>query len=365
MAITISIEGVSRRFGELTALNDVSLSVAAGEFFTLLGPSGSGKSTLLNQLAGFDQPDSGRILFDGQDMNKVPANKRPSNTVFQDLALFPHMNVASNVAYGLRIRGTEANEINQRVDQALALVGLEGFAERDVNRLSGGQRQRVALARSLIMEPGVLLLDEPLTGLDENLRQQMRDEFGRLHERTGATFILVTHNQDEALSLSNRMAVMRQGHVEQLGTPQDFFERPANSFIARFMGMECMLRPSNVRDENKKTLAEIGGLVIPVHRAGNAELATNLIADPVLVFRPDQLGLLAPSSAAASDRPVLELRVAHTRYRGVSTDVQLEFPDGQQVTVAHPAQSDIPLPASGERALLVFATGAPLLLGAA
>ena len=230
MAVAISIDGVSRRFGDVVALDRVSLSIESGEFFTLLGPSGSGKSTLLRHLAGFDMPDRGRILFDGKDMTNVAANHRPSNTVFQDLALFPHMNVAQNVGYGLKVKGLPPLQIRQKVNEALDLVGLTGFSDRDVNKLSGGQRQRAALARSLIMEPGVVLLDEPLTGLDENLRQQMRDEFSRLHERTGATFILVTHNQDEALSLSDRMAVMQSGRIEQVGTPRAIFHATRQRF---------------------------------------------------------------------------------------------------------------------------------------
>jgi ABC-type Fe3+/spermidine/putrescine transport system ATPase subunit len=355
VAIAISINNLTRRFGDVLALDGVSLDIEAGEFFTLLGPSGSGKSTLLRMVSGFDVPDSGKVLFDGADMTAMPANRRPSNTVFQDLALFPHMNVGQNVAYGLRVQGRPRREIAKRVADVLSLVGLSGFEDRDVNRLSGGQRQRVALARSLVMEPGILLLDEPLTGLDENLRRQMRDEFGRLHERTGATFILVTHNQDEALSLSDRMAVMRGGRVVQVGTPAQFFERPANGFVARFMGMECMLRPQSIERRGSALRAAVGGVPIPVV-APEGEPAA---ADAVIVFRPDQVAIVSRGTEAVE--PV-RLRVIAVRYRGLHHDVQALFPDGQEVTIAHMSIEAAGLPAPGEEISVRFLPGAPLLL---
>jgi ABC-type Fe3+/spermidine/putrescine transport system ATPase subunit len=355
MAITITIDDVTRRFGNLTALDHVSISIEAGEFFTLLGPSGSGKSTLLRQLAGFDTPDSGRILFDGEDMTHIAANNRPSNTVFQDLALFPHMNVGQNVGYGLKIKRISSQEIGKRVKDALALVGLEGFADRDVNKLSGGQRQRVALARSLIMEPGVVLLDEPLTGLDENLRQQMRDEFGRLHTRTGATFVLVTHNQDEALSLSDRMAIMRDGRIEQVGTPENFFRQPANSFVGRFMGMECIVKPEKLETRGGDQFALVGGVPVPVI-ASESALASK---QAVVAFRPDQIEFL---NSEASDRASIVLEVVAVRYRGLHFDIHTIFPDRQKVVISHKSVDGVRLPAVGEKIPVVFASGAPLLL---
>lgn len=246
MAISIGLENLNRRFGDVVAVDNLQLEIKAGEFFTLLGSSGSGKSTLLKMIAGFDQPTSGRILFDGADVTRMPANKRPCNTVFQDLALFPHMSVAQNVGYGLRVRREAKSVQVEKVRNALQLVDLDGYQDRDIMALSGGQRQRVALARSLVMEPGILLLDEPLTGLDERLRQQMRDEFGRLHEKTAATFVLVTHNQDEALSLSDRMAIMHHGRLVQVGTPDEILHRPTNEFVARFVGLESIVVPDRV-----------------------------------------------------------------------------------------------------------------------
>ncbi|MFT7221195.1 MAG: spermidine/putrescine transport system ATP-binding protein [Candidatus Azotimanducaceae bacterium] len=259
MAISIGIQNLSRRFGDVVAVDDLQLEIKAGEFFTLLGSSGSGKSTLLKMIAGFDQPTQGQVLFDGADVTTMPANKRPCNTVFQDLALFPHMSVAQNVGYGLRVRGEIKSVQAEKVRDALQLVDLDGYQDRNIAALSGGQRQRVALARSLVMEPGILLLDEPLTGLDERLRQQMRDEFGRLHQKTSATFVLVTHNQDEAMSLSDRMAIMHLGKLEQIGTPDEILHRPANEFVARFVGLESIVTPEKAEKRGSSLSIGING----------------------------------------------------------------------------------------------------------
>jgi len=322
MAIEIRIEGLTRDFGPVRALDDVSLEIAAGEFFTLLGSSGSGKSTLLKMLGGFDRPDRGRILFDGRDVTLLPANRRPANTVFQDLALFPHMSVAQNVAYGLRVQGIGRREQERRVGAALALVELADFGGRNVNLLSGGQRQRVALARALVMEPGILLLDEPLTGLDERLREQMRDEFGRLHQRTGATFILVTHNQDEALTLSDRMAIMHRGRIEQTDAPPRFFDAPANAFVARFVGIDALLVPEGI--EAGGAAAVVAGQRLPV--AGRA------VPGALVALRPDRLAL-APQGEG--DAPLV-LRIAEIQFRGLHSDIRARFDDGQGLVVRAP-----------------------------
>ncbi len=353
MAISIRIENVTRSFGQVRAVDDVSLEIRAGEFFTLLGSSGSGKSTLLKLLGGFDAPTSGRILFDGQDMSRVAANRRPVNTVFQGLGLFPHMTVAQNVGYGLRLRRVPGPELDRKVEEALDLVELSGFGGRDVNLLSGGQRQRVALARALVMEPGILLLDEPLTGLDERLRQQMRDEFGRLHKRTGATFILVTHNQDEGLSLSNRMAVMHSGRIEQVDTPARFFEAPANAFVARFVGIDTLLRPQSVSGAGDNGVAVIAGQRLPVRLSpGAADGAT------VIAIRPDRL-VVGPA-ATGSGLPTISLTVAATTFRGLHRDVQLGFADGQIMVVPLPA--DVAAPVVGETMAVAFKPDAAIQL---
>ena len=236
MTAAIQLEQASRAFGAVVALDHVSLEIAPGEFFALLGPSGSGKTTCLRLIAGFDRPDSGRILLDGEDVTDVPPYDRNVNTVFQDYALFPHMTVAENVAYGLRVRGTGAAERRTRALEMLELVRLANFGERRPAQLSGGQRQRVALARALINQPKVLLLDEPLGALDLKLREEMQAELKGLQQRLGITFVFVTHDQGEALSMADRVAVFSQGRIEQLDTPRTLYTRPRTAFVASFVG---------------------------------------------------------------------------------------------------------------------------------
>ncbi|MBW7922076.1 MAG: ABC transporter ATP-binding protein [Rubellimicrobium sp.] len=325
MAIGIDLHGVSRVFGAVTALAPLDLAIRAGEFFTLLGSSGSGKSTLIRIIGGFDRPTTGSVAFDGSDVTHLPANRRNCNTVFQDLALFPHMTVAQNVAYGLRTRGESRTQAESKVRDALQLVDLAGFEGRNIAHLSGGQRQRVALARSLVLEPGLLLLDEPLTGLDERLRQQMRDEFGRLHRKIGATFILVTHNQDEAMSLSDRMAIMHRGGVEQVGTPDEILNRPANEFVARFIGLESIITPESI---------ERAGTDLRVQIAGQSFTLADYARDDLpakVAIRPDRI-TLSPDGAG------LPLVIEEIRFRGLHYDCRLRGPDG--VTLGAEIASD-------------------------
>ena len=232
----IRIEGVSKRFGNSTAVDDVWLEIERGEFFALLGPSGCGKTTLLRMLAGFEVPSAGRIFIDDVDVARVPPNRRPVNMVFQSYAVFPHMSVRDNVAYGLRMEGSRAAEITTRVRDALELVKLGDLAARKPDQLSGGQRQRVALARALVKRPRVLLLDEPLSALDAKLREAMRLELTRIQETVGVTFVMVTHDQTEALAMASRCALMRGGVLQQVATPRDLYEAPANRFVADFIG---------------------------------------------------------------------------------------------------------------------------------
>lgn len=227
---------VSQQFGNNVVLRDIDFEIEAGKFYTLLGPSGSGKTTILRLIAGFDQPTSGEIYFDGQQINDVPANRRQVNTVFQDYALFPHMNVAENVAFGLQIKGVKKTEIDQRVQEALHLVQLDGYGPREITAMSGGQRQRVAIARAIVNRPKLLLLDEALSALDHKLRVEMQTELRQLQRQLGITFIFVTHDQEEALAMSDQIMIINDGTIQQSGSPVDIYDEPLNHFVADFIG---------------------------------------------------------------------------------------------------------------------------------
>jgi putative spermidine/putrescine transport system ATP-binding protein len=234
--VAISIKGLTRTFGDVRAVNGVDLEIFEGEFLTLLGPSGSGKTTVLRMIAGFEKPDSGTIFLGDKDVAQLPPYERDVNTVFQDYALFPHMNVLANIEYGLRVKGVSKDERRTRALEALKQVRLEGYEDRKPSQLSGGQRQRVALARALVNRPAVLLLDEPLGALDLKLREQMQLELKELQREVGITFIFVTHDQEEALTMSDRIAVFNQGRIEQLGTPREIYENPTSAFVSEFVG---------------------------------------------------------------------------------------------------------------------------------
>ena len=235
-SVAIALAGVSKAFGAVAAVDDVSLEIGEGEFFSLLGPSGCGKTTTLRMIAGFETPDVGRVVLQGSDVTTTPANRRPVNMVFQQYALFPHMTIYDNVAFGLRMRGVPRGDHRPRVTEILRIVSLEGYERRRPRQLSGGQQQRVALARALVNRPAALLLDEPLGALDVKLRKQMQLELKRIQHELGTTFVYVTHDQDEALAMSDRIAVMNGGRVEQLGTPRQVYERPTTEFVADFIG---------------------------------------------------------------------------------------------------------------------------------
>ena len=251
--VIVSIRGLSKSFGEVRAVSGVDLDIFEGEFITLLGPSGSGKTTVLRMIAGFEKPDAGTILLSGKDVSQLPPYDRDVNTVFQDYALFPHMDVISNIEYGLRVNGVDKSERRQRAMNALEQVRLEGYENRKPAQLSGGQRQRVALARALVNRPSVLLLDEPLGALDLKLREQMQIELKELQRAVGITFIFVTHDQEEALTMSDRIAVFNQGRIEQLGSPRDIYENPQSPFVSEFVGqtnrIEIEGKKINIRPE--------------------------------------------------------------------------------------------------------------------
>ena len=263
MAADVRVEQARKTYGEVVAVDNVDLAVADGEFFTLLGPSGSGKTTTLRMIAGFEQPDTGTITLGGEDITRRPPYARDVNTVFQDYALFPHMTVAENVGYGLKVKGVRRSERNSRVDEVLRMVRLDGYGPRKPVQLSGGQRQRVALARSIVNQPKVLLLDEPLGALDLKLRQEMQVFLKALQQELGMTFLYVTHDQEEALTMSDHLAVFKEGRIEQIGSPADVYERPATEFVAGFVGTSNILerggRRFTVRPEKVRMIEGDGG----------------------------------------------------------------------------------------------------------
>ena len=290
---SVVLEGIERRFGKVVAVDDVSLTVAAGEFLSILGPSGCGKTTLLRIIAGLDFPDGGRVVIDGRDVTHLPPNKRPTNLVFQRGALFPHKTVYQNVAYPLERKRQRRSEIGEAVAKALAMVRLDELGERRPSELSGGQAQRVALARALVSKPAVLLLDEPLSALDLALRKEMQLELRRLQERLGTTFIYVTHDQEEALTMSSRIVIMRDGSVVQIGTPRDIYENPTSMFASRFIGESNLLLGTVHACARGIVTITVGGHRLRV--ADSRDLAQG--TSSALSIRPERI-TTAPSDTA-------------------------------------------------------------------
>ncbi len=287
----VELDGVEKHFGEVAALDGVSAQIREGEFFSLLGPSGCGKTTLLRLIAGFEQPTKGNITIDGSQMHGVEANERPTNMVFQSYAIFPHLNVEENVGYGLKRLNLGKDETALRVNEMLKLVDLDNYNKRPAHALSGGQRQRVALARSLIMKPKVLLLDEPLSSLDKNLREQMQVELRHLQRTVGITFILVTHDQEEALTMSDRIAVMFEGQIVQIASPQELYSRPKSKRVASFIGVMNFIEGQLLKGGDQNTTVDAGIL-------GNVNVSPDQIpiplnSGPVIIgIRPEMLTLL-------------------------------------------------------------------------
>ncbi|WP_432931408.1 ABC transporter ATP-binding protein [Microbispora sp. CA-135349] len=307
----ISIDGVSRRFGEVTALDSVSLDIRQGEFFALLGPSGCGKTTLLRILAGFEQPDTGSVRLDESDLLAIPAHRRPVNLMFQSYALFPHMSVEKNVAYGLERERLPRAEIRERVAAVLETVGLTAQARRRPHELSGGQRQRVALARAVVKRPRLLLLDEPLSALDKKVRSEMQLELKRLQHEVGITFVVVTHDQEEAMSLADRIAVMNGGRVEQVDAPADLYERPRTPFVAGFIGANNLFT-GKVTEKG----LEVDGLGVLPAPAGPVEGETAMLA-----VRPERIRL----DPVTEDQGMLRGRVVDVSFYGGVSHVALSL----------------------------------------
>ena len=309
----IAVHGLRKTFrtgsggGAVRAVDDVSLEIADGEFFAMLGPSGSGKTTMLRLIAGFEQPDAGRVLLGGTDVTRLPPFRRDVNTVFQDYALFPHMSVADNVAYGLRVKGVPKDERGRRVGEALATVRLEGFGDRRPTQLSGGQRQRVALARALVNRPRVLLLDEPLGALDLKLREEMQAELTGIQRDVGITFVFITHDQTEALSMSDRVAVFNHGRIEQVGPPAEVYERPATEFVASFVGTSNLLPP---------------------------EVAAELIGQRgTFSVRPEKIAVVGAGYRAGDEEVLAEGVVERVTYAGPTSRVLVRLAAGPTLTV--------------------------------
>ncbi len=341
----VELIGITKRFGDFVAVDGVDLRVAAGEFLTLLGPSGCGKTTLLRMISGFEMPTTGSVHLDGNDVTALPPYRRNVNQVFQSYALFPHLNVESNIGFGLRMKKTPAAEARVRVAKAIEMVGLAGMEKRKSDQLSGGQRQRVALARALVCEPKVLLLDEPLAALDAKLRRAMQLELKRLQQRLGITFIFVTHDQDEALVMSDRIAVVNQGRIEQIGPGREIYTRPATRFVADFLGQTNLL-PARVvsRDEGWVELLAMEEiqLRLPANRIeANAERV-------LLAIRPEKLRLL-PAGTSPSPGS-FSVTVAENIFRGPTAQLLLRTSAGRELSalVAN-SNGDCPALAAGDR----------------
>ena len=327
----IRLDRVSRQFGDVKAVDDVSLDIPDGEFFTLLGPSGSGKTTSLRLIAGFDHPSAGRILLHGEDVTNLPPYEREVNTVFQDYALFPHMSVGENIGYGLMIRNAPKPERARQVAEMMELVRMPGLEDRRPSQLSGGQRQRVALARALILRPRVLLLDEPLGALDLKLRQQMQVELKSIQEQVRITFIYVTHDQEEALAMSDRVAVFNLGRVVQIGSPAELYEHPASPFVAGFVGVSNLI---------------------------SGELAMKIAASPMTIsVRPEKISIQSLEQLAPDGYSSIEGQVRDVIYLGIHTRYLIELDSGEDLTVVEQNRDttsmDV-LSARGRRVRLVW-----------
>ncbi len=317
----LRIESVAKSFGPVTAVDGVSIDVRENEFFALLGPSGCGKTTLLRMLAGFETPNAGRILLDGRDISPLPPEKRPLNLMFQSYALFPHMSVRQNLAYGLEMERLEKAEIRRRVDETLSTTDLTQFADRKPDQLSGGQKQRVALARALVKRPKVLLLDEPLGALDKKLREKMQLELKRMQHEAGITFVIVTHDQEEALVMADRMAILKDGRLLQVGTPEAIYERPADRFVANFIGVMNFI-DGRVGEGG---LFEAEGLRLALADAG--------LGPATLAIRPENVALGAPGEGLAGT-------IADIAYHGLDRVLHVK-------TAASPVPLQVRVPVSG------------------
>jgi len=348
--VDIRLERVTKTFGETLAVDDLSLDIEEGEFFSMLGPSGCGKTTTLRMIGGFDDPTRGTIYLGGRDVTDLPPYRRDVNTVFQSYALFPHFNVFENVAFGLRRRKVDKSDIERRVRESLELVDLVGFDRRKPGQMSGGQQQRVALARALVNRPKVLLLDEPLGALDLKLRKQMQLELKRIQEEVGITFIYVTHDQEEAMTMSNRLAVMRHGKAEQIGEPEDVYEYPATEFVAGFLGASNLLEGETKEERDGRTtvlLSTGSAVAVPSGRVpvdGGSRVKVGVRPEKISIRREDA----DLPSGVNSVRGLLRM----STYIGVSHQYKVDGPGGSEITVYVQNIGHKESPHPGERVVL-------------
>jgi spermidine/putrescine transport system ATP-binding protein len=349
---SVRLERVTKRFGDFTAVREMDLDIPRGEFFTMLGPSGCGKTTTLRMVAGFEDPSEGRVLLSGEDVTELPAFRRPTNTVFQSYALFPHRSVEQNVAFGLQRQKVDKTEIRRRVGEELERVGLAAEAKRRPAQLSGGQQQRVALARALVNRPEVLLLDEPLGALDLKLRKQLQVELKRIQRDVGITFVYVTHDQEEALTMSDRIAVMNRGVVEQVADPETVYERPGTTFVAGFIGVSNLMPGEVVSSNGAGTQMRLdAGPTVKALDSGGVPAGERAHA----VVRPEKLELQQAGAPADSGRPSVEGQVESSLYLGTATQMVVKLGDGTRMTVLVPnadAEARRDLPAAGDVARL-------------
>jgi spermidine/putrescine transport system ATP-binding protein len=351
---SVSLESVTKRFGGFTAVDDLDLDIGRGEFFTLLGPSGCGKTTTLRMIAGFEEPTQGTVRIDGEDQTGRPAHKRPTNTVFQSYALFPHLSVGDNVGFGLKRQGVANDEIARRVDAELERVGLPGEHNRRPAQLSGGQQQRVALARALVNLPKVLLLDEPLGALDLKLRKGLQVELKRIQREVGITFVYVTHDQEEALTMSDRIAVMNRGRIEQVSGPEDVYERPSTTFVAGFIGVSNLM-PGVVADSSGQRMRVRLDAGVEIDVTGNGFSPGERCH---AVVRPEKLRIDTAEDSAGGEWPSVEGTVESSVYLGTATQIVVRVAGDVPMTVLVPNADEAErsrLPGGGQRVQLTWA----------
>ncbi|GIK41562.1 MAG: polyamine-transporting ATPase [Chloroflexota bacterium] len=341
MSQTVSFAGVTKYFGEVKALDNINLEVQPGEFLSLLGPSGCGKTTLLRICAGLETPTKGRILLEGKDVTDVPAYKRPVNMVFQRWALFPHKTVAENVAFGLIVKKVPRTEIARQVRFMLELVKMAGYEDRYPKQLSGGQSQRVALARALVMHPKVLLMDEPLGSLDLKLRREMQIELINIHKRLGTTFVYVTHDQEEALTMSDRIVVMSHGVIVQDGTPTQIYQKPNSVFAAQFIGETILFKGRVEAQDEKYSRVAVGAFTLICPRKDDLQLNQEVFVS----IRPERVRIAhAPGNGLDNH---VEGHIVNTIFKGPAVYYQVEIPGGQLITVQQNLEQDTPLHMAG------------------